>query len=212
MKKDKTDQSSRAYVIFNLLKQHYPDAKIALEYSSPFQLLVATILSAQCTDVRVNQVTPVLFEAFPDVHSMAAASLEAIEEIVRPTGFYHNKAKNIRSCAQIIIGQHGSQVPNNMKELLALPGVARKTANIVLYNAYGIVSGIPVDTHVNRLSNRLGLTNQKDPVRIEQDLMALFSMEDWGKVSYLLIEHGRAVCNARKPKCNGCFLREICTF
>lgn len=207
-----TAQSLRASNIIELLKKSYPEAKIALHYTTPFQLLVATILSAQCTDVRVNQVTPVLFEAFPDARTMSEASLEAIESIIKPTGFFHNKAKNIRRCAEIILAEHNGEVPATMEALLRLPGVARKTANIVLYNAYQIVSGIPVDTHVKRLSNRLGLTTQHDPEKIERDLMALIAQEDWGKVSYLLIEHGRAVCNARKPRCGECVLREFCPF
>ncbi len=203
-------EKERIQTVLETLKAHYPGARIALEYGNPFQLLVAVILSAQCTDKKVNQITPVLFERFPDVESMARADLEELEEIVRPTGFFRNKAKNIRNCARIILERHGGKVPRTMEEMLELPGVARKTANIVLYNSYGVSAGIPVDTHVKRLSQRLGITREKDPVRIEKDLMEVVPEEDWGTISYVLIEHGRKICKARKPLCHRCPVRDLC--
>ncbi len=202
----------RAMKVLAVLKLDYSTAGIALKFVDPFQLLVAVILSAQCTDERVNQVTPVLFAEFPEPKAMCHAELEELEKLVYSTGFYRNKARNIRESACMIEKRFGSRVPNTMDDMLTLPGVARKTANIVLYNAYGVVAGIPVDTHVKRLSNRLGWTTFNDADKIEQDLMRLFPREEWGRLSYLLIEHGRAVCKAKKPLCNVCHLRDFCPF
>lgn len=204
--------SEKALNVLSRLKQDYPSAGVALRFVDPFQLLVAVILSAQCTDERVNQVTPVLFARFPDAQAMCQADLEELEKLVYSTGFYRNKARNIRESACMIVKRFGGRVPDTMEEMLTLSGVARKTANIVLYNAYGVVAGIPVDTHVKRLANRLGWTTFTDSDKIEQDLMNIFPREEWGGLSYLLIEHGRAVCKAKKPLCNACHLYEFCPF
>uniref|UniRef100_UPI004049504C endonuclease III n=1 Tax=Dissulfurimicrobium sp. TaxID=2022436 RepID=UPI004049504C len=193
-----------------ILKNQYKDAKIALKYKNPFELLVSVILSAQCTDIKVNEVTPILFNRFPDIKTMAEAPIEELESIIRPTGFFRNKAKNIKEAARRIIEDYNGRLPDTMEEMIKLPGVARKTANIVLYNVYGVVSGIAVDTHVKRLSIRLGITREKDPVKIEKDLMELIPPKDWGTISYVLIEHGRNICNAKKPLCAQCPVRGLC--
>ncbi|MGB7441490.1 MAG: endonuclease III [Coleofasciculaceae cyanobacterium] len=200
----------RTLEILLRLKELYPEATCTLNYETPVQLLVATILSAQCTDERVNKVTPELFRRFPDAAALASADLEMLEELVRSTGFYRNKAKNIQAACRMIMAEFGSQVPKRMEELLKLSGVARKTANVVLAHAYGINSGVTVDTHVKRLSQRLGLTEHKDPLRIERDLMILLPQEDWENWSIRLIYHGRAVCKARKPLCSDCTLADLC--
>ncbi|MCE9590611.1 MAG: endonuclease III [Planctomycetes bacterium] len=196
--------------IYRDLLAMYPDAHCALNHKNPFELLVATILSAQCTDVRVNMVTPDLFRRFPTVKSLAEAELPEIEEVVRSTGFYRNKAKNIRGAARLILERFGGRVPDTMDDLLHLPGVARKTANVVLGNAYGKNEGVVVDTHISRLSKRLGLTTHTDPVKIERDLALLFPREQWTMLAHLLIHHGRVVCEARKPRCNNCPLAAYC--
>jgi endonuclease-3 len=198
--------------IIEILKKEYGGAHVALKYDNPFQLLVAVILSAQCTDVQVNKVTPALFKRFPTPEAMAKADISEIEELIRSTGFFRNKAKNIKNAAKIIVEKFGGKVPDTMEELLTLPGVARKTANIVLYNAFGKVDGIAVDTHVKRLAKRLGLTKEDNPVKIERDLMALIPKELWGPISYMLIEHGRRICKARKPDCENCPLKELCPY
>jgi endonuclease-3 len=203
-------QKQRAVDVYERLGAEYDGVGIALTYDDPFQLLVAVILSAQTTDVGVNKVTPVLFEAYPDAVSLAAADPAAIERIVHPTGFFRNKTKNIMGAARCIVAEYDGRVPDTMEELLRLPGVARKTANIVLANAYGVIEGIAVDTHVFRLSHRLGFTKQDDPVKVEADLMALFPRDTWMELTYRLIEHGRAVCDARRPICGGCTLAQIC--
>jgi endonuclease III len=203
-------QKQRALELLTRLKQLYPDATCTLNYATPVQLLVATILSAQCTDERVNQVTPALFERFPDAESLAIADLEALEQLVRSTGFYRNKAKNIRAACRLIVDEFGGDVPKTMDELLRLPGVARKTANVVLAHAFGLNMGVTVDTHVKRLSFRLGLTQHTDPLRIEKDLMRLLPQPDWENWSIRLIYHGRAVCNARNPACDRCSLADLC--
>ena len=190
-----------ALEILQRLNQLYPDATCSLNYTTPVQLLVATILSAQCTDKRVNLVTPELFRRFPDAPSLAGVELEELENLVRSTGFYRNKSKNIQGACQRIVTEFQGVVPQTMVELLTLPGVARKTANVVLAHAYGINAGVTVDTHVKRLSSRLGLTKHTDPVPIEQDLMKLLPQVDWENWSIRLIYHGRAVCQARKPHC-----------
>lgn len=200
----------RLPAIIELLREAHPDATCALDFENPLQLLVATILSAQCTDERVNKVTPVLFARFPTAQALAEADREALEQIIHSTGFYRNKAKNVQEAARRIVAEYGGDVPNNMAELLTLAGVARKTANVVLGNCYGIADGVVVDTHVKRLAGRLGLSAQSDPEKIERDLMALAQPSEWIDLSHLLIFHGRRVCDARKPKCAICTIRELC--
>jgi len=202
--KDKTGN------IIYVLQQEYPQAKIALNFSNPMELLVATILSAQSTDVTVNKVTPTVFKKYKNVKDYAQAEQRELEQEIYSTGFYHNKAKNIIASAKLLVEKYQGKIPKTMAEILELPGVARKTGNIVLYNAYDVVAGIPVDTHVRRLSQRLGLTKQDDPEKIEQDLMKLVPQKLWGKFSYLLIDHGRKICDAKKPKCPACVLNKLC--
>jgi endonuclease-3 len=203
-------KKQRALEVLARLKNLYPDATCSLNYSTPLQLLVATILSAQCTDERVNKVTPALFKRFPDAASLANADLAALENLVRSTGFYRNKAKNIQGACRMIVSEFDSVVPNTMEQLLQLPGVARKTGNVVLAHAYGTNAGVTVDTHVKRLSQRLGLTKFTDPIRIEKDLMELLPQPDWENWSIRLIYHGRAVCKARSPLCQACGLSDLC--
>src|SRR4028118_2123304 len=203
-------KQQRALEILIRLKRLYPEAPCTLNYETPIQLLVATILSAQCTDERVNQVTPELFRRFPDAAAFAAANVEEIETLIRSTGFYRNKAKNILGACRMIIAEFGGEVPKRMEELLKLPGVARKTANVVLAHAYGIHQGVTVDTHVKRLSQLLGLTEYTDPIRIERDLMRLLPQEEWENWSIRLVYHGRAICKARKPECYACALADLC--
>lgn len=193
-----------------LLKRYYPDAHCALNYSNPFELLVATILSAQCTDERVNMVTPHLFKKYPNPKAMAKAPVEDIEELIRSTGFFKNKAKNLKACATALVEKHKGLVPQELEALVELAGVGRKTANVVLGNAYGIPSGIVVDTHVTRLANRLGWVKTENAVQIERQLSKLVPQEEWIMLSHYLISHGRAVCKARKPACSHCFLEETC--
>jgi len=201
---------SAIQAIISILKKEYPGAAIALNYADPMQLLVATVLSAQCTDVRVNIVTSELFKKYKTVKDYAEADLKTFEKEIYSSGFYHAKAKNIIAAAQRIIHEFNGKVPESMEELIQLPGVARKTANIVLFNAFGKTSGIAVDTHVLRLSQRLGLTVHDTPEKVEQDLMRLILKKEWGHFSYLLIEHGRKVCAAKKPKCPECVLGKLC--
>ena len=203
-------KKQRALAILSRIQDLYPDATCSLDYATPVQLLVATILSAQCTDERVNKVTPGLFKRFPDAESLANADLTELEELVRSTGFYRNKAKNIQGACRMIVQDFNAVVPNKMEELLKLPGVARKTANVVLAHAYGINAGVTVDTHVKRLSQRLGLTKNTEPVGIEKDLMQLLPQPHWENWSIRLIYHGRAVCKARSPGCNLCELADLC--
>ncbi|WP_290707566.1 MULTISPECIES: endonuclease III [Nostocales] len=203
-------EKQRALEILSRIQHLYPDATCSLDYATPVQLLVATILSAQCTDERVNKVTPGLFGKFPDAESLANADLTELEELVRSTGFYRNKAKNIQGACLMIVQDFNSVVPNKMEDLLKLPGVARKTANVVLAHAYGINAGVTVDTHVKRLSQRLGLTKNTEPVGIEKDLMKLLPQPDWENWSIRLIYHGRAVCKARSPSCDICKLIDLC--
>lgn len=205
-------EQERALTLLARLKELYPDATCTLYYKTPVQLLVATMLSAQCTDERVNQVTPTLFAQFPDASAMAQAPREEIETLIRSTGFYRNKAKNIQGACEMIVSEFDGQVPNTMNNLLKLPGVARKTANVVLAHAYGINAGVTVDTHVKRISNRLGLTENSDPKRIEKDLMALLPQAEWENWSIRLIYHGREVCKARQPLCDTCTLADLCPF
>ncbi|HQR06350.1 MAG TPA: endonuclease III [Gemmatales bacterium] len=187
----------------------YPDAYCALVHANPFQLLIATILSAQCTDKTVNKVTPGLFRRYPDAAAMANADLVELKAIIKPTGFYHNKAKNIIACAQTLMKEHHGKVPATLEALTQLPGVGRKTANVVLGDAFNI-PGMVVDTHIGRLSRRLGLTKNTDAVKVEHDLMKLFPPEEWTKLGHRLIFHGRQVCDARKPRCGECTLKEFC--
>ncbi|MFN3361165.1 MAG: endonuclease III [Pseudanabaenaceae cyanobacterium] len=203
-------QRSRALAILTRLKQIYPTASCTLNYATPVQLLVAVILSAQCTDERVNMVTPALFARFPDAYALAQADPAEVMQLIRSTGFYRNKAKHIQATCRILVEKYQGQVPPSMEQLLELPGVARKTANVVLAHAFGINAGVTVDTHVKRLSQRLGFTTSDDPLKIEQDLMALLPQADWENWSMRLIYHGRAVCNARKPQCDRCALADLC--
>jgi len=196
--------------IIRRLKKTYPDAKTALHFHSPFDLLVATILSAQATDVLVNKITPALFMKYRAISAYADVSLETLQKDVRSINFYKTKAKNIQASARLVMDKFHGKVPKTMEELTTLPGIARKTANIILSNAYGIDAGIAVDTHVKRLSYRLGLTKNENPVKIEQDLMAITPKEDWSNLSHLLIRHGRQVCHAKKPKHLECVLSDIC--
>ena len=196
--------------IIRRLRQTHPDAKCALDHHNAYELLVATILSAQCTDERVNMVTPSLFARYPDAQAMAAADRAELEEAIRSTGFYRNKAKHIQEASQIIAFDYGGEVPAEMDKLTTLPGVARKTANVVLGVSYQIADGIVVDTHVQRLANRLGLSDKSDTNKIEQDLMAITPRDEWIDLAHLLIFHGRRVCNARKPDCANCTLNDLC--
>ena len=203
-------KKQRALEILVRLKRLYPEAPCTLNYRTPVQLLVATILSAQCTDERVNQVTPELFRRFPDAPALANADLAELESLVRSTGFYRNKAKNIQAACRLLVTEFAGQVPKRMEQLLQLPGVARKTANVVLAHAYGIHVGVTVDTHVKRLSYRLGLTEHQDPIHVERDLMRLLPAPDWENWSIRLIYHGRAICKARNPACCSCVLADMC--
>jgi endonuclease-3 len=195
--------------ILEILAKLYPDATCALHYENPLHLLIATILSAQCTDVRVNMVTPALFARFPDASAFAQADIGELEKAIQSTGFFRNKAKNIKACCKILVERHGGEVPGTMEELVPLPGIGRKTANVVLGNAFD-VPGITVDTHVGRLSRRLGLTENEDPVKVEHDLMEIIPKKEWTPFSHRLIFHGRQVCFARKPNCAGCALAKVC--
>lgn len=202
--------TNRSQKILNLLKDHYPDAKIILNYKNPWELLVAVILSAQCTDKVVNRITEKLFRKYKKVGDYAAVKQHEFEEDIKSAGFYRNKAKNILSTANMVIGKWGGEVPHTMKDLITLPGVARKTANIILGNAFEKVEGIAVDTHVLRISQKLGFTQNKTPEKIEKDLMKLFPKGEWFKLTYLLIDHGRSICKAPKPLCQNCFLNRLC--
>lgn len=188
----------------------YPDAHCALNFENPFELLIATALSAQCTDIRVNLVTKVLFKCYPTPLSLSKAKLKDIEEIIHSTGFYKNKAKNIQECARILVEKYNQKVPSQLEDLVGLPGVGRKTANVVLGNAFGIANGVVVDTHVMRLSRRLGWTTEEDPVKIEQKLNKLCPKDDWIMLSHYLISHGRSICKARAPDCKVCQLQTCC--
>ena len=188
----------------------YPDAGCELDFANPFELLVATILSAQCTDARVNTVTPALFARFPDARALGAAAPEELEALIRSTGFFHNKAKSLLGMARAVVERHGGEVPAAMDALTSLPGVGRKTANVVLGTAFGVATGVVVDTHVARLARRLGLTAEDEPEKIERDLMDLFPASGWVALGHRLILHGRRVCHARTPACDGCPLAPLC--
>jgi len=199
-----------ADTVLKRLRAVYPTPRSALSWSSPWELLVSTVLAAQCTDARVNQVTPEFFRRWPTISALARARVEDVEAVIRSTGFFRNKAKNLVAAARRIMQAYQSHVPATMEDLLTLPGVARKTANIVLSNAFGRTEGIAVDTHVRRLAFRLGLTQSRDPKRIEQDLMPLFPRQSWGEINHLLVWHGRDTCQARNPKCAACPLEDVC--
>lgn len=199
----------RARRIVRQLARLYPDAHCALHHASPLQLVVATILSAQCTDVRVNEITPTLFARYPDAHAFADADRKELEALIRPTGYFRNKAHNIIRCCRQIVERHGGEVPSTMEELVKLMGIGRKTANVILGNAFA-QPGIPVDTHVGRLSQRMGLTAEKKPVKIERDLMALIPRAQWTAFGHRMIFHGRQVCHSRKPLCETCGLASLC--
>jgi endonuclease-3 len=205
-----SENQSRVLKIIELLEKEHPDAKITLKFSNPLELLVATMLSAQCTDNRVNIVTESLFKKYKKAEDYANAEVKFLEEDIRSTGFFRNKAKNIKKCCHLLVEKYDSQVPMKMESMLELPGVARKTANIVLLNAYGVVEGIAVDTHVRRLAQRLGLSENKNPDKIERDLMNVIPEDLWKKIADLLIYHGRRVCVARKPKCSICVIKDLC--
>jgi endonuclease-3 len=196
--------------VFSRLKALYPDARCALDYRNPYELLSATILSAQCTDVRVNQVTPAFFARYPTPFDLAQANPADVEELIKSTGFFRNKTKSLIGMAQAVVAEHNGEIPRTMEELRKLPGVGRKTANVVLGNAYGLNEGVTVDTHVTRLAGLLGLSRAGDAEKIEQELMKLFPQEDWAMLSHLLIFHGRQVCIARRPKCGDCVLAQLC--
>lgn len=208
--KREQDNKTKILKIISLLEKEFPKAKIALNYSNSMELLIATILSSQCTDERVNLVTKTLFKKYKTAEDYANADIKKLEQDIKSTGFYRNKAKNIKKTCQILVEKYGSQVPHTMEEILELPGVARKTANIVLQNAYSIVEGIAVDTHVRRVSARLGLTKNEDPNKIETDLMEIVPHDKWMRITDLLIFLGRRVCFAKKPKCETCILNKIC--
>lgn len=203
--------SNKVKSILNILDELYPDPKCSLDFDNPLQLMVATILSAQCTDERVNIVTPALFKKYPSAKAYAEAPLEELEQQIKSTGFYHNKAKAIRESSKVIAERFGGEVPGDMESLVGLPGVGRKTANVILGNAFGI-PGIAVDTHVARVSARLGLTHQKDPNKIEQELNAILDKARWVKFCHQLIQHGRRICTAKKPRCSICPLRPHCDY
>jgi endonuclease-3 len=204
------ERRAQAARVVKRLKADYPGATCALENETPFELLVATILSAQCTDARVNMVTPELFRKWPTAAAMARAPIKELEKVIQSTGFYRNKAKNIKAASTAIAEQHDDEVPRNMEELVALPGVGRKTANVVLGTAFDVATGVVVDTHVTRLSNRLGLTQHKDAVKIEHDLMDILPQKEWVDFSHRMIFHGRQVCVARKPRCPRCSMVAFC--
>ncbi len=200
----------RAENVLKKLRATYPDAKIALRYSTPFQLLVAVVLSAQCTDKKVNEVTKLLFRKYKTAQDFASLRQSELERLIYPTGFYRMKAKHIIHTAQKIIKDFGGKLPYSMEEMTTLPGVARKSANIILGNVFGVIEGIAVDTHVSRISQRLGLTLLENPTKIEQDLMKLFPKKDWLRATYYIIEHGRAICTARNRRCDRCPLNKVC--
>ncbi len=201
-----------AIKIIDILKEYYPDATCSLDFKTPFQMVVATILSAQCTDERVNKTTPSIFQYYSAPEDFANMDIEKLEELIHPCGFYKNKAKNIKACSQKIISDFNGEVPKTSDELMSLPGVGRKTANVVMLEAFGIAQGIAVDTHAKRISNLIGLSNESDPLKIEQDLLRLFPKEYLKDINHLLVWHGRNICIARKPKCDICPIKNYCKF
>ncbi len=203
-------ETSRITAMLDALHGAYPDPRVELDHDGPLQLLVATILSAQCTDARVNMVTPALFRAFPDAKALASSPHGAIESAIRTTGFFRAKARSIRNCSRLLVERHGGEIPRTMEELTALPGVGRKTANVILSAGHGISAGIVVDTHMARVARRLGLTRQSDPVKIERGLMELIPSSEWIFFSITMVLHGRYICQARRPRCSECVLRDPC--
>jgi endonuclease III len=204
------ERKNQARRVLKRLAADHPDAHCALHFATPVQLLVATILSAQCTDERVNQVTEQLFAQYPTAHDLAKLPLSKLEKLIQSTGFFRNKAKNIKACCEELVAKHQGEVPKDLEALVQLPGVGRKTANVVLGVAYGLATGVVVDTHVGRLSRRLGLTEEDDPVKVERDLMAILPSREWVDFSHRMIFHGRRVCAARKPKCDACSMASFC--
>lgn len=196
--------------IVKILKERYPDAKCSLDFENPFEMLVAVMLSAQCTDERVNKTTPGIFAKYSRPEDFANIDIEELEELIHPCGFYKNKSKNIKACAKMIMEKHNGEVPRTMEELIKLPGVGRKSANVVMLEAFGDAQGIAVDTHCKRIANKLGLSHEKEPEKIEQDLLKIFDKEDYKDINHLFIWHGRNTCDARNPKCEECVLKEIC--
>lgn len=209
-RESKRKKRERAERVYDLLAEEHPDARTALHHENAFQLAVATILSAQCTDERVNSVTPALFERWPTAAAMAGARPKDLEKVIRPTGFFRNKTKSLLGMTRAVLQEHGGEIPDSMEALVGLPGIGRKTANVILGNAFGRDEGIVVDTHVRRLSRRLRFTTHDDPEKIEHDLMDLFPRERWTMLSHLLIFHGRRVCVARKPRCEECVVSHLC--
>jgi endonuclease III len=209
-RENRAQKRQRTEEILRRLHAEYPDARTSLDFTNPYELLVATILSAQCTDERVNQVTPALFRRFPGPEELAGAKTSELEEMIRSTGFFRNKTKSLLGMADAVVARHDGRIPDTMEQLVKLPGVGRKTANVVLGNAFGKNVGVVVDTHVKRLAGRLGLTKQEDPEKIEQDLMKLVPKEEWTDMAHLFIYHGRAVCKAPTPRCEVCVLSDIC--
>lgn len=205
-----TEKTNRAMAVLARLKKRYPEPETMLDHKNPWELLVATVLAAQCTDARVNTITPELFRRWPDPAALARAPQEELEDVIHAAGFYHSKAKNLIGAAKRVVEAYGGEVPHTLEELVTLPGVARKTANVVLWGGFGINEGLAVDTHVKRLSFRLGLTKNTDPVRIEQDLIKIFPREEWGDVNHRLVWFGRDVCDARRPACSECELYDLC--
>jgi len=204
------DKKARASKILRLLRKHYPEAKCSLNFQTTHQLMVATILSAQCTDERVNMVTPALFEKYPDIKSFAQADLSELEKDIYTTGFYSNKAKAIKNSARQLLDEYDGEIPKELDELVKLQGVGRKTGSVILGVGYGLAEGVVVDTHVGRISRLLGLSREKTPEKVERDLMKVIPQKDWIDYSHLLIYHGRALCVARRPDCDRCFLRRLC--
>jgi endonuclease-3 len=196
--------------LIETLKHTYPDATCSLDFTTPFELVIAVMLSAQCTDERVNKTTPMLFAKYKTPVDFLDINIEELENIIHPCGFYKNKAKNIKSCAKKIVEDFNGEVPHTMEELLLLPGVGRKSANVILLEAFGIANGIAVDTHAKRISNRMGLSNESEPEKIEQDLLKIFPKEDLKDINHLLVWHGRYTCNARKPNCENCTVKQFC--
>ncbi len=211
-KKEYMTPAQRASRVLALLKARYPSLDMHLDAADAWQLLVATVLAAQCTDARVNTVTPELFRRWPGPGELAEAPVEELERVIRPTGFYHSKARHLVEAARRVVHVYGGEPPRTIAELITLPGVARKTANVVLWGGYGINEGLAVDTHVKRIAFRLGLTTHTDPVEVERDLMPLFPREEWGGVNHRMVWFGRHVCTARKPRCEDCEMRPFCPF
>jgi len=206
MKKNETDN------LINILKKTYPDAKCSLDFKSPFELVVAVMLSAQCTDERVNLTTPMLFKKCKTINDFATINLKELEDLIHPCGFYHNKAKNIKLCAKQILEKYNGSIPKNIDELVKLPGIGRKSANVIMLEVFGIAEGIAVDTHCKRLSNRIGLSSQSDPSKVEQDLLKQFKKSHLKDINHLFIWHGRYSCTSRNPKCDNCPINQYCNY